>query len=62
MMGVHDVDNNTNIQLAMRSYTFIVEHSIGSTVSVRMSGHDDQFFNEVLQCQKQLTFPGTHTG
>ena len=39
MIGVHDhdVDNNANIELPMCSYTFIVEYSIGSTVSVRMS-------------------------
>ena len=27
--------------VAMCSYRIIVEHSIGSTVSIRMSGHDD---------------------
>ena len=55
-----DVDNNTNIYV----YAFIVRHSIANlyTVSARMSGHDDQFLNEVLQCQKQLTLPGTYTG
>ena len=41
-------------------YIFIVGHSISCTVSARMSGHDDQFLNEVLQCQKQLTLPGIH--
>ena len=25
-----------------------------------MSGHDDQFLNDVLQYQKQLTLPGIH--
>ena len=25
-----------------------------------MSGHDDQFLNKMLQCQKQLTLPGVH--
>ena len=42
-------------------YTFIVGHSISCTVSARMSGYDDQFLNEVLQCQKQLTLPGIAT-
>ena len=48
MIGVHDVDNNENIRLAMYSYTFIVKHAIGSTVSVGMSGHDDYSF--LMKC------------
>ena len=38
-------------------YTFIVVHSISCTISARISEHDGQFLNEVLQCQKQLTLP-----
>ena len=48
-----DVDNK-NIQV----YTFIVGHSVSCTVYATTSGHDDQFLNEVLQCQKQSTLPG----
>ena len=36
-------------------YTFIVGRSISCTVSTRTYDYDDQFLNEVLQCQKQLT-------
>ena len=32
-------------------YVLMVGHSISCTVSVRMSGCDDQFLNEVVQCQ-----------
>ena len=41
-------------------YTFIVGHSMSCTVSARISNHDDQFLNEVLQCQKQLALFGIH--
>ena len=41
-------------------YTFIVGHSISGTVSARTWSYD-QFLNEVLQCQKQLTLPGNYT-
>ena len=40
--------------------TFIVGHSIIYAVSSRTSGHDGQFLNEMLQCQKQLTLLGMH--
>ena len=36
------------------------KHSISCGVFVRMSCHDDQILNEVLQCQKQATSSVIH--
>ena len=49
------------IQTFMYTCTFVVGYSkLSCTVSARMSDHDDQFLNDVLQCRKQLTLPGIH--
>ena len=46
------------IKIQIFMYTFIFRHSISCIVSAKTSGYDDQFLNEVLQCQKQLNLPG----
>ena len=59
MPGMKDIQSKYMI-MQIFMYTFIVGHSVSCTVFARISGHDDQFLNEVLQCQKQLTLPGIH--
>ena len=51
------------IQTFMYTCTFVVGYSITKLYFIcqnRTSDHDDQFLNDVLQCQKQLTLPGIH--
>ena len=52
------------IQTFMYACTFVVGYSIAKLYCIcqnaRTSDHDDQFLNDVLQCQRQLTLPSIH--
>ena len=56
--NVKNVGDERYTKINTSIYVYI--HSISYTVSTRMSGHNDQFLNEVLQCQKQLTIHINH--
>ena len=42
----------------LRTHSYVVGDSISCIESARITCHNDQFLNEVMQCQKQLTLPG----